>query len=90
MSSTRTAPVGFGPAAGIPPNAEQVPTLMIPAAPRVASRSRSSAERPPIVQAPGMPVGTEPSTITRCPPLATASSRAFSAARPAAAMTVSW
>ena len=88
-SSTETAPVGLGLATGIPPNAEHVPTLMIPAAPRAPFLSMSSAAWPPIVHAPRMPVGTEPSTIRMCPPLATASSRAFSAAVPAAAITVS-
>ena len=88
-SPTATAPVGLGRALGMPPNAEHVPTLMIPAAPRAAVVRMSSAARPPIVHDPRMPVGTEPSTITMWPPLATASSRAFSAASPAAAIKVS-
>src|ERR1035441_7577371 len=68
-SATATAPVGWGDARGIPPNAEQVPTLMIPAAPRAHVLRMSSAALPPMVQDPRMPVGTEAPTISRGPPL---------------------
>lgn len=64
-SCTLSAPVGFGDAAGSPPNAAQVPTATTARASRQASSAIWSAERPPIVQyAPPAPVGIDPSITT--------------------------
>jgi hypothetical protein len=49
-SDTATVPVGFGAAAGIPPNAPHVPTETIAAAPRAASSRSWIADFPAIVQ----------------------------------------
>ena len=49
-SATDKAPVGFGRAAGMPPNDAQVPTAMVAAAPPQISRAICRADLPPIVQ----------------------------------------
>src|ERR1700722_13681677 len=92
IAVTGHAPVGLGSAKGIPPKAEHVPTHTMAAAPLAASRSVSTALRPPAVQyAPPAPVGTDSSTSsTYFPKLSfMALSRADSAASPAAAIRVS-
>src|SRR6516162_6042650 len=91
-SATDNAPVGFGPAAGMPPKAAQVPTAIVAAAPPQTSRAMSSADLPPIVQyAPSAPVGIDPSTKATYLPefLCTVSASASSAWLPAAAIIVS-
>ncbi len=50
MASTGTEPVGLGCAACTPPQAEQLPKVIIAAAPAADSLSISSAVRPAIVQ----------------------------------------
>ena len=62
MSLTATAPVGFGFALGIPPKDAQVPMAIIPAASFADSLSISTLLMPLIVEYPGLPTGTEPST----------------------------
>src|SRR5579864_4963075 len=65
-SATLSAPVGFGAAAGIPPNAAHDPTAIVAAALPQTSRAMSIAARPPMVQyAPLAPVGIAPSTMQR-------------------------
>ena len=64
-SPTLFAPVGFGEAAGIPPNAAHVPTATTASAFAQTSSAIWSADLPPIVQyAPFAPVGIEPSITT--------------------------
>src|ERR1700722_15826899 len=92
IAVTGHAPVGLGSAKGIPPNDEHVPTQTMAAAPLAASRSVSTALRPPAVQyAPPAPVGTDPSiTRTYLPKLSfMAVVSAVSAESPAAAIRVS-
>src|SRR5690606_21856517 len=92
-SATDSAPVGFGAAAGSPPNAAHVPTATTASASLHISSAICSAERPPIVQyAPPAPVGIEPSITTMYVPLwfVCTDSSAASARAPAAAMSVSW
>lgn len=92
-SATDSAPVGFGAAAGNPPNAAHVPTAMTASASLHISSAICSADLPPIVQyAPSAPVGIEPSMTTRYLPaeLSRTPCMAASARAPAAAMIVSW
>ncbi len=49
-SATPSAPVGFGAAAGSPPNVAQVPMAIVASALPQTSRAMSRAARPPIVQ----------------------------------------
>ncbi len=65
IADTATAPVGFGLAPGMPPNAAQLPRATIAAAPRATSCSSARLSRPATVLKPLLPVGIEPSTISR-------------------------
>ncbi len=69
-SLTDLASVGFGAAAGMPPNDEQEPTQIVAAAFFTSFLQLSTALSPPVVQyAPSAPVGIEPSTIRMYWPL---------------------
>src|ERR1039458_480669 len=87
-SPTLIAPVGFGADRCGPPSNAQEPTAITAAAFPQTCFAISRAERPPIVQYPGLPVGIEPSTITRYLPASscTTRSRTALACLPAAAM----
>ena len=94
ISCTPTAPVGFGAAAGTPPNVAHVPTATTAAlsfATLLRCSSKVSAFAPIVHHSLPLPIGIEPSTTHRYLPLNVfiASSRCSSALCPAAAIRVS-